>query len=111
MSLRHRINSTSSTHPVSLISSGLDPAGPSFSGRDIKNGIKKKKKKNGINPTSAKFVDVIHTDGAGIISYHGVMERRGHADFYPNGGRDQPGCYFGRRKRAITPAALQQRKW
>jgi len=72
---------------------GLDPAGPSFSGRNILNGI---------NPTAGQFVDVIHTDGGGIISYYGLIEPRGHADFYPNGGRDQPGCMFGRKRRDIS---------
>jgi len=73
---------------------GLDPAGTMYRNRGTD--------KNGINPTSAKFVDVIHTDGGGLVSYYGLLEPRGHADFYPNGGRDQPGCYFGRRKRDLT---------
>lgn len=36
----------------------------------------------------AEFVDVIHTD----VLQRGVLASAGHADFYVNGGFDQPGC-------------------
>ncbi|KAM5332437.1 lipase member I [Glossophaga mutica] len=58
---------------------GLDPAGPKFSG----------KPSNGrLDYTDAKFVDVIHSDIDGL----GIKEPLGHIDFYPNGGKKQPGC-------------------
>ncbi|XP_011372574.1 lipase member I isoform X4 [Pteropus vampyrus] len=58
---------------------GLDPAGPKFSG----------KPSNGrLDYTDAKFVDVIHSDTNGL----GIKEPLGHIDFYPNGGKTQPGC-------------------
>ena len=46
----------------------------------------------GINPTSADFVDIIHTDGKSLIYHYGQMRPLGHLDFYPNGGGTQPGC-------------------
>ncbi|XP_006983666.1 lipase member I [Peromyscus maniculatus bairdii] len=58
---------------------GLDPAGPKFSG---------KPSDSRLDYTDAKFVDVIHTDSDGL----GILEPLGHIDFYPNGGRKQPGC-------------------
>ncbi|KAM7069279.1 LOW QUALITY PROTEIN: lipase member I-like [Molossus nigricans] len=58
---------------------GVDPAGPSFSG----------KPSNGrLHHTDAKFVDVIHSDTNGL----GIKEPLGHRDYYPNGGIKQPGC-------------------
>ena len=51
-----------------------------------------------LNPTDADFVDVIHTMGdEGIIMDFGTLLPLGHADFYPNGGVDQPGCVNRRR--------------
>lgn len=38
--------------------------------------------------TDAEYVQVIHTD-SGHYSFEYPL---GHADFYPNGGRNQPGC-------------------
>ncbi|XP_032755294.1 lipase member I [Rattus rattus] len=58
---------------------GLDPAGPKFSG---------KPSNCRLDYTDAKFVDVIHSDSQGL----GILEPLGHIDFYPNGGRNQPGC-------------------
>jgi len=63
---------------------GLDPAGPLFTKRD---------KLVRLNPDAAVYVDVIHTDGTAIFLALGLMDRVGHADFYPNGGQKQPGCY------------------
>ncbi|XP_074041810.1 uncharacterized protein [Leptinotarsa decemlineata] len=57
---------------------GLDPAGPLFS---------YKKTTNRLNPSSAKFVQVIHTS-----NIYGMFNPIGHADYYPNGGKEQPGC-------------------
>jgi len=68
---------------------GLDPAGPEWASYDMMAGI---------NPTSAPFVDVIHTDGKSLLMAYGQMRPLGHYDFYPNGGHGQPGCvtYAGR---------------
>ncbi|XP_015279770.1 PREDICTED: lipase member I [Gekko japonicus] len=58
---------------------GLDPAGPSFSGKEPTERL---------YHTDAQFVDVIHTD----IDALGYRKPLGNIDFYPNGGTDQPGC-------------------
>ncbi|KAM5277528.1 lipase member I [Hipposideros larvatus] len=58
---------------------GLDPAGPNFSG---------KPSNARLDYTDAKFVDVIHSDTDAL----GIEEPLGHIDFYPNGGVEQPGC-------------------
>jgi len=58
---------------------GLDPAGPLFT---VKN------TDNRLDPTDAKFVQIIHTND-GLLGFKG---RLGHADYYPNGGKSQPGC-------------------
>ncbi|XP_077970899.1 inactive pancreatic lipase-related protein 1-like [Styela clava] len=63
---------------------GLDPADPYFQGTPI---IVR------LDPTDARYVDVIHTDGDPFLSMGwGMIDPVGHADFYPNGGVDQPGC-------------------
>jgi len=72
---------------------GLDPAGPLWVG--IHEGTKLANDR--LSNTSAKFVDVIHTNGgtSGIfpqLSYFGALQPLGHKDFYPDGGRDQKIC-------------------
>ncbi|GAB1600406.1 inactive pancreatic lipase-related protein 1-like [Argonauta hians] len=64
---------------------GLDPAGPNYEGAPAQ--IR-------LDPSDADFVDVIHTDGStfSAIKGFGVMEQMGDVDFYPNGGKIQPGC-------------------
>eukprot|EP00058_Branchiostoma_floridae_P020497 XP_002605987.1 hypothetical protein BRAFLDRAFT_126557 [Branchiostoma floridae] len=63
---------------------GLDPAEPFFEDYDP---IVR------LDPTDALFVDVIHTDGGEILSgAWGLDLPSGHVDFYPNGGKGQPGC-------------------
>ncbi|KAJ7996720.1 hypothetical protein DPEC_G00239960 [Dallia pectoralis] len=57
----------------------LDPAGPMFTG---------KPPEDRLDPTDAQFVDVVHTDMDAL----GFSKPLGHIDFYPNGGKDQPGC-------------------
>lgn len=66
--------------------SGLDPAGPLFEHHGVH-----------LRPNDADFVDVLHTSmgkgwtgvlGGGL----GMRSSCGHVDFYPNGGRRQPGC-------------------
>ncbi|NXL48086.1 LIPR1 protein, partial [Podilymbus podiceps] len=65
--------------------SGLDPAQPYFQGTPIEVRLDK---------TDAEFVDVIHTDSAPTIPYlgFGMSSAVGHLDFYPNGGKQMPGC-------------------
>ncbi|XP_059143316.1 pancreatic triacylglycerol lipase-like isoform X2 [Physella acuta] len=65
---------------------GLDPAALGF---DKLNATVR------LDPTDAKFVDVIHTDMARLSSISlglGAVQAMGHVDFYPNGGMEQPGC-------------------
>ena len=66
------------------VRTGLDPAGPLFEGKDWNCGL---------NPNSASYVDVMHTNGeTNIVMHLGTMKILGHADFYPNGGGRQPQC-------------------
>ncbi|CAH1154050.1 unnamed protein product [Phaedon cochleariae] len=58
---------------------GMDPAGPQFS---------YDKTENRLDTSDAKFVQVIHTN-AGLL---GFPQAIGHADYFLNGGSDQPGC-------------------
>ncbi|NWX24344.1 LIPR1 protein, partial [Aegotheles bennettii] len=65
--------------------SGLDPAQPYFQGTPAEVRLDK---------TDAEFVDVIHTDSAPTIPHlgFGMSPAVGHIDFYPNGGKQMPGC-------------------
>ncbi|KAL3868056.1 hypothetical protein ACJMK2_040894 [Sinanodonta woodiana] len=64
---------------------GLDPAALIFQSAD---------KVVRLDRADAKFVDVIHTDGGNILMLGlGMFDPMGHADYYPNGGIFQPGCY------------------
>lgn len=58
---------------------GLDPAGPFFSVNNTNNRL---------DPTDARFVSVIHTNG-GLLGFGLSI---GHTDYWPNGGQSQPGC-------------------
>ncbi|XP_052066885.1 pancreatic triacylglycerol lipase-like [Mytilus californianus] len=63
---------------------GLDPAGPCFENQDPITRL---------DPSDAHYVEVIHTDGSSLIQLgFGLDKAIGHADFYPNGGVNQPGC-------------------
>ncbi|CAG2101627.1 unnamed protein product [Medioppia subpectinata] len=63
---------------------GLDPAGPGFHYENITMHLDK---------SDATFVDVWHTDSAESFSEGmGSLSKRGHLDFFPNGGLMQPGC-------------------
>ncbi|CAH2068945.1 unnamed protein product, partial [Iphiclides podalirius] len=64
---------------------GLDPAQPCFRTESLVERL---------DATDAEFVDVIHTNGRLLkrIGF-GFPEPTGHADFYPNGGMKQPGCF------------------
>jgi len=63
--------------------SGLDPALPLFGSKDDSQRI---------DPSDAVFVDVMHTAMGVIPDGLAFTEPRGHVDFYPNSGKDQPGC-------------------
>lgn len=66
---------------------GLDPAEPSY--ENLADVLR-------LDKTDAIFVDVIHTNGAPLLSGGaGLMEVSGHVDFYVNGGEEQPGCKGG----------------
>lgn len=56
-----------------------DPAGPGF--EQLVPELR-------LNPNDAEFLDVIHTD----VGHYGFGGPIGHVDYYPNGGRSQPGC-------------------
>ncbi|CRL01706.1 CLUMA_CG014922, isoform A [Clunio marinus] len=58
----------------------LDPASPDFNDPDVEVVL--------ISKNDGKFVDIIHTDS----SLFGDDDSVGTVDFFPNGGRDQPGC-------------------
>jgi pancreatic triacylglycerol lipase len=58
---------------------GLDPAGPLFSLRDVHGRLDRR---------DADYVEVIHTNSR----VTGIGFPIGHADFFPNGGSQQPGC-------------------
>ena len=64
--------------------SGLDPAEPYFQG--MGSHVR-------LDPSDADLVDVIHTNGKGIIFLgYGMSQPCGDLDFYPNNGKEQPGC-------------------
>jgi pancreatic triacylglycerol lipase len=56
---------------------GLDPSGPGWSGNE-----------GGMTNGVAHHVEAIHTNRGGLGSNNQVAG----ADFFPNGGRNQPGC-------------------
>ncbi|KAG8440349.1 hypothetical protein GDO86_006195 [Hymenochirus boettgeri] len=64
---------------------GLDPAEPYFQNTPIEVRL---------DPSDARFVDVIHTDAAPMIPNlgFGMSQVAGHIDFFPNGGEEMPGC-------------------
>lgn len=59
---------------------GLDPAYPMFSTTNIDLRL---------SSDDADYVQVIHTNGA----RYGLLFPMGDADFYPNWGQNQPGCF------------------
>lgn len=66
---------------------GLDPASPFFRHNILRERSRK------LDVTDARLVDVVHTDGADdFADGFGLMKPMGHVDFFPNGGREQPGC-------------------
>lgn len=66
---------------------GLDPAGPLFESRGVH-----------LRAEHAEFVDVLHTSVGRswtdvVQGRLGMLASCGHVDFYPNGGKQQPGCW------------------
>ncbi|XP_071953370.1 pancreatic triacylglycerol lipase-like [Antedon mediterranea] len=79
---------------------GLDPAGPYFDGTN---------KAVRLDPTDAEFIDVIHTDTDPVYTTGmGIYMPVGHMDFYPNGGRQQPGCDRGLFEQIVLEGELYQ---
>ncbi|KAF5272691.1 hypothetical protein FQA39_LY07718 [Lamprigera yunnana] len=58
---------------------GLDPAGPGYN--DVPAVYR-------LDPSDADLVDIVHTN----MRFLSLSQPQGHLDFYPNGGRFQPGC-------------------
>ncbi|XP_077987947.1 uncharacterized protein LOC144442461 [Glandiceps talaboti] len=75
----------------------LDPARPNFL---VSSGDKRRVPGPFcVSRDDADFVDVIHTDAnenddhtGGTFPQLGIYQALGHADYYPNGGNQQPGC-------------------
>lgn len=55
----------------------MDPAGPNFGGNS-----------DALKANDGQYVEAIHTDGGTL----GIFDPIGRTNFYPNGGRSQPGC-------------------
>ncbi|XP_045530106.1 pancreatic triacylglycerol lipase-like [Pieris brassicae] len=89
----HFIGHSLGAHIVSYVSfhlgrvariTGLDPAQPCYGDSSAVERL---------DPSDADFVDVIHTNGRLLQKIgFGLPDPIGHADFYPNGGMQQPGC-------------------
>lgn len=75
---------THDDHTNILLSTGLDPADATWDFNEPDTSL---------DMSDAIFVDIMHTNG-GNMSNGGIafIEPFGHADFYVNGGRIQPGC-------------------
>ncbi|GFU39331.1 pancreatic triacylglycerol lipase [Nephila pilipes] len=73
---------------------GCDPAEPYF--QNMPTSVR-------LDPTDADFVDVIHSDATDILFIgFGMSHSVGHVDFFPNNGRNQPGCKTDKFKSFIT---------
>ncbi|KAK2582798.1 hypothetical protein KPH14_005058 [Odynerus spinipes] len=67
---------------------GLDPASPFFRHHLFREKSRK------LDATDARLVDIIHTDGSEYFTDgFGLLKPIGHVDFFPNGGKEQPGCF------------------
>ena len=67
---------------------GIDPAGPRY--KNTYSFLR-------LDETDAQSVVGIHTNGGKYYLFQfGILAPVGHVDFYPNGGKIQPGCegYF-----------------
>lgn len=80
---------------------GLDPAEPYFQGMGPTVRL---------DPSDAEFVDVIHTDGRSFFLLempgYGMSQPCGHIDFYPNNGKEQPGCALSQEGGTLIPLTL-----
>ncbi|KAG8202079.1 hypothetical protein JTE90_010442 [Oedothorax gibbosus] len=73
---------------------GCDPAEPYF--QNMPPSVR-------LDPTDAQFVDVIHSDATDVLFVgFGMSHPVGHVDFFPNNGRNQPGCKTDKLKSFIT---------
>ncbi|XP_073451925.1 pancreatic lipase-related protein 2-like isoform X2 [Aquarana catesbeiana] len=84
----HAAGEAGKNHPGIDRITGLDPAQPYFQGTPIEVRL---------DPSDAKLVDAIHTDGAPTLinidfGGFGMSQTVGHLDFFPNGGEHMPGC-------------------
>ncbi|KAM4012012.1 pancreatic triacylglycerol lipase-like [Anomaloglossus baeobatrachus] len=73
---------------VSEVEGGLDPAEPYFQDTPVEVRL---------DPSDALLVDAIHTDSTPTIASlgtggYGMSQTVGHLDFFPNGGKQMPGC-------------------
>ncbi|KAJ8730671.1 hypothetical protein PYW08_002084 [Mythimna loreyi] len=59
---------------------GLDPSGSGWGSNSQR-----------LRNTDANYVEVIHTDGSGLLA-NGIGTAIGDVNFYVNGGSNQPGC-------------------
>lgn len=79
----------------------LDPAEPYFQGMSTQVRL---------DPSDAMFVDVIHTDARSFflleIPGYGMSVPCGTVDFYPNNGKEQPGCTLSQESSALIPLTL-----
>ncbi|CRL07123.1 CLUMA_CG020119, isoform A [Clunio marinus] len=79
----------------------LDPAEPYFQG--MPTNVR-------LDPSDALFIDVIHTDARSFflleIPGYGMSQQCGHLDFYPNNGKEQPGCALSQESSALIPLTL-----
>ncbi|KAG8202075.1 hypothetical protein JTE90_010438 [Oedothorax gibbosus] len=73
---------------------GCDPAEPYF--QNMPPSVR-------LDATDADYVDVIHSDATDILFIgFGMSHPVGHVDFFPNNGRNQPGCKTDKFKSFIT---------
>ncbi|KAJ8730674.1 hypothetical protein PYW08_002087 [Mythimna loreyi] len=70
---------------------GLDPSGSGWG-----------KNSGRLDKTDANYVEVIHTDGTGLLA-NGIGTNIGDIDFFVNGGSNQPGC--------VSHSCSHERAW
>ncbi|XP_022250239.1 pancreatic lipase-related protein 2-like isoform X2 [Limulus polyphemus] len=78
---------------------GLDPAEPYF--QHMPPAVR-------LDPSDATFVDAIHTDSTTILLLGlGMSQEVGHVDFFPNNGKNQPGCKTSKLISFITDGLIE----
>ena len=71
-------------HSTWLVFVGIDPAGPLYYEKAVDDKL---------DAGDGDIVIAIHSNGGDILHGEaGYLDPVGHIDFYPNGGRHQPGC-------------------